>query len=80
MSLKVVMAVFPQNTIFFETPCIFGSLPQILSKGENFGSVYLLPFLSGDDDAEVGYRYRVTARIQSQHQRHFHTLRYVLLC
>ena len=50
----------------------------ILSKGENFGSVYLLPFLSGDDDAEVGYRYRVTARIQSQHQRHFHTLRYVL--
>ena len=45
-------------------------------KGENFGSVYLLPFLSGDDDAEVGYRYRVTARIQSQHQRHFHTLRY----
>ena len=47
----------------------------ISSKGEKFGSVYLLPFLSGDDDTEVGYRYRVTARIQSQHERHFHTLR-----
>lgn len=47
----------------------------ILSKGEKFGSVYLLPFWSGDDDSEVGYRYRVTARIQPQLERHFHTLR-----
>lgn len=47
----------------------------ILSKGDNFGSVYLLPYLSGDDDAAVGYRYRVTARIQTQQEKHFHTLR-----
>ena len=25
MSLKVIMAVFPQNTIFFETPCMYDS-------------------------------------------------------
>ena len=35
MSLKVVMAVFPQNTIFFETPCIFFSFSLTLySKKE----------------------------------------------
>lgn len=55
----------------------------ILSKGQNYGSVYLLPFSSKRNEEEKqlrevpsGYRYRIVGINQPSDQHHFYTLRY----
>ena len=51
----------------------------IVSKGQSYGSVYLLPFAHKQDEAgggPAGYRYRIVATTQLSAEQHFYTLRY----
>ena len=50
----------------------------ILSKGDSYGSVYLLPFHSADSSeiqATSGYRYRIVGSNQPSAEKQFYTLR-----
>ena len=47
----------------------------IISKGESHGSVYLLPFEGQDEEnAQLGYRYRISGTTQPLHEKQFYTL------
>ena len=53
----------------------------ILSQGQSYGSVYLLPFVrQGEEDQQggqgpSGYRYTIVGTNQPSGQKHFYTLR-----
>ena len=51
----------------------------IVSKGQSYGSVYLLPFFAPGEEAgqqgTSGYRYAIVGTNQPSVEKHFYTLR-----
>ena len=67
MILKVIMAVFPLNTIFFETLCIYSALLSLYSREGDAGVE-----VGGDVVDEVPHEDHDHGRAAVQRQRHAH--------